>query len=476
LLDLLNERLIENFARGRRTVLVIDEAQMLTREVLEEIRILTNLETTKQKLLQIILIGQPELSETLSRRDLRQLAQRITARYHLEPLMREETAEYVKYRLGIAGCQRSVFSGRALRRVFKLSHGVPRLINVICDRAMLGAYSSDSERVTAPMVAQAAKEVFGAARSRSRVWRWVSGLAVVSLIAAATLRFQWWTMTPPSVALVAGPPVERANRSSKEDDPVAAHSAPASASAGASPSQSVREDDPAQAPAVASSTLAAVSAGTPASGGPQPSLPEVLSSVDTPRTEGEALARLLEAWRIDFDDADGLSCGRVEQVFGLRCLKEQGSWKDLKSLNRVAALELQHDDQVSYLLLTGLGSDRAVFSGDKGVYTFTRAQVNPYWGGKYLLLWRAPPHGTRNIAENSEGVDVLWLRQTLARLPNVRPGEVDNARFDESLKQKVMVFQESNDLRVDGVAGLHTIIRLNGIVDPSVPKLESAAG
>ncbi|MGA8261081.1 MAG: AAA family ATPase [Arenicellales bacterium] len=479
LLDLLNERLIENFARGRRTVLVIDEAQMLTREVLEEIRILTNLETTKQKLLQIILIGQPELSETLSRRDLRQLAQRITARYHLEPLMREETAEYVKYRLGIAGCHRSVFSGGALRRVFKVSHGVPRLINVICDRALLGAYSSDSDRVTGTMVSQAAKEVFGGTRARSRVWWWVSGLAVVSVAAVATLRFQWWTVTPPSVTLPASRPAAPANRSSKAETSTAVPSALAYAATEAPAKQGSGKASPADAPEdppAAPLALAPASTGAGASDNSPASLPEVLTSTDAPRTEGEALAGLLKAWRIDFDDAGGLSCARVEQVFGLRCLKEQGSWKDLESFNRVAALRFEQGDQVSYLLLTGLGPDRAVFSGDKGVYAFTRAQVDPYWHGRYVLLWRAPPHGARNIAENSDGVDVLWLRQTLARLPDVQIGEVDNARFDSSLKRKVMAFQESNNLRVDGVAGLHTIIRLNGIVDPSVPKLESAAG
>jgi general secretion pathway protein A len=159
LLDLLNERLIVSFGQGRRTVLVIDEAQILTRAVLEQIRILTNLETTRRKLLQIILIGQPELNTTVSRSDLRQLSQRITARYHLEPLMKHETAEYIKYRLGVAGCHQTVFTRGAIRRVYKLSQGVPRLINVICDRALLGAYSGNSQKVTAPMVSRAGRAI-----------------------------------------------------------------------------------------------------------------------------------------------------------------------------------------------------------------------------------------------------------------------------------------------------------------------------
>lgn len=454
LLDLLNERLIENFAQGRRTVLVIDEAQMLTREVLEEIRVLTNLETTRQKLLQIILIGQPELSTTLSRQDLRQLAQRITARYHLEPLTRDETAEYVNYRLGIAGCNRRVFSAGAMRRVFKLSRGVPRLINVICDRSLLGAYSTDSEKVTASIVGRAAKEVFGAERSRTRVWLWVSGLAVASALAVVIIRFQWITVDlAPFKPVESTPRPEMKKQTSRVEAP------------------SPREPHQAVAMAVASTPPPETVAGDP-----PPSVDELLTGPDAARSEEQALSRLLEAWRVGLDDPGGVSCSRVEQVYGLRCLKDTGTWEDLEDLNRVAALVLKRDGDVSYLLLTGLGPNRVMFSGKNGVYSFSRSQVDPLWQGRYLLLWRAPPHGARTLAEHSEGVDVLWLRQTLNRVPSVRPMNLDNASFDASLKQKVMAFQESNDLRVDGVAGVHTIIRLNGIVDPNVPKLQLAAG
>lgn len=174
ILNTLNEHLLKTYAEGKRTVLIIDEAQLLTRTVLEQIRILTNLETTKQKLLQIILIGQPELAEMLDREDLSQLSQRITARYHLQPLNLQGTREYVKYRLTVVGCNRRVFSNRALRRIYKYSRGVPRLINVICDRAMLGAYTRNEKRVSAPVVRKAAREVLGdTLRHRTRTW-WAS--------------------------------------------------------------------------------------------------------------------------------------------------------------------------------------------------------------------------------------------------------------------------------------------------------------
>jgi len=138
--DALNRHLLRAHAAGRRTILVVDEAQNLTPAVLEQVRLLTNLETAKQKLLQIILIGQPELRDLLARNDLRQLAQRITGRYHLEPLTSEETAHYIEHRLKVAGALGEVFDGSAKKETFRLSQGVPRLINVICDRALLGAY------------------------------------------------------------------------------------------------------------------------------------------------------------------------------------------------------------------------------------------------------------------------------------------------------------------------------------------------
>jgi general secretion pathway protein A len=161
LVDALNKQLLQAYSEGRRVILVVDEAQNLSRDVLEQVRLLTNLETAKQKLLQIILIGQPELRDLLSRDDLRQLAQRITGRYHLEPLSRDETAQYVEHRLRVAGALGEVFENSAKSEVFRLTDGVPRLINVICDRALLGAYSREQRRVSRRLVRRAAAEIKG---------------------------------------------------------------------------------------------------------------------------------------------------------------------------------------------------------------------------------------------------------------------------------------------------------------------------
>lgn len=161
LVDLLNRHLLALHARGERAVVLIDEAQNLSPSVLEELRLLTNLETEKQKLLQIILVGQPELNDLLSRRDLRQVAQRITARYHLMPLKGRETRAYIAHRLKVAGVPPSLFSRRSVSLIHKLSGGIPRLINLICDRAMLGAYVQERKAINRALVRRAADQVFG---------------------------------------------------------------------------------------------------------------------------------------------------------------------------------------------------------------------------------------------------------------------------------------------------------------------------
>jgi general secretion pathway protein A len=201
LVDILSHYLLRAHAAGRRVVLVVDEAQNLSPEVLEQVRLLTNLETNTQKLLQIILIGQPELRELLARNELRQLAQRVTGRYHLNPLSRDETTAYVRHRLRVAGATNDICSPQALSEVFRLSQGVPRVINVICDRALLGAYSLDRHRVTAPLVRNAAAEVFGRRFTPHWLpWALTAGITALLLAGLITLwRFEPWNRhaTPP---------------------------------------------------------------------------------------------------------------------------------------------------------------------------------------------------------------------------------------------------------------------------------------
>jgi general secretion pathway protein A len=169
LVDRINNHLLRSHAAGRRTLLIIDEAQNLNPSVLEQLRLLTNLETNRCKLLQIILIGQPELRKMLDRPELRQLSQRITARFHLDPLSRNDISNYVVHRLAVAGAHHQLFSPSVIKRLFSLSGGVPRLINLICDRALLGAYAQNRTRVNKATINRAANEVLGKQRSAGRL-------------------------------------------------------------------------------------------------------------------------------------------------------------------------------------------------------------------------------------------------------------------------------------------------------------------
>jgi general secretion pathway protein A len=187
LIGALNHFLLRAHAGGTRVVLIVDEAQTLDTELLEQVRLLTNLETSKQKLLQIILIGQPELRALLSRPDMRQVAQRITGRYHLEPLSREETFAYVQHRLKVAGARTEVFKPSAMRELFRRSSGIPRLINVVADRALLAGYTLDSPTIAGKLVRRAAAEVFG--RPRRRWWPYP---VFALVLATVSLGFAHW--------------------------------------------------------------------------------------------------------------------------------------------------------------------------------------------------------------------------------------------------------------------------------------------
>ncbi|MFC4657082.1 MULTISPECIES: ExeA family protein [Rheinheimera] len=195
LTDKITNRLLKNHQLSKNTILIIDEAQHLQPAVLEQLRLLTNLETNTKKLLQVILIGQPELQQLLQRQDLRQLAQRITARYHLMPLTEQEVQQYVSYRLQVAGCSRPVFTAGALKKLFLLSGGIPRLLNLICDRALLGGYSQQKALVDAKLVEQAAGEVLAVRMPvQHQQWPWWLWPAVtlVALGAGAAVAALWW--------------------------------------------------------------------------------------------------------------------------------------------------------------------------------------------------------------------------------------------------------------------------------------------
>lgn len=204
-IDMINARLLESNARGRKTVLIIDEAQNLSDSVLELLRLLTNLETSRHKLLQIILIGQPELRARLAQPGMRQLAQRIVARYHLGPLSADELASYVSHRIALAGVTRNLFPLPVLKRLYRLTRGTPRLINVICDRALLGSYVQGRESVDQPTLNKAAQEVLGHAPLWQRMPRWMIAAILLAGVAGGIAAYQALLPQSPFVAAQQAP-------------------------------------------------------------------------------------------------------------------------------------------------------------------------------------------------------------------------------------------------------------------------------
>jgi general secretion pathway protein A len=228
LLDQLNQFLLERKRERRRVLLIVDEAQNLAPETLEEIRLLSNLETSTSKLIQILLFGQPELDDKLDSSRLRQLRQRIGVRWSLGSLGSAETREYVRHRLRIAAQgEPDLFSTRALSEVHRRARGIPRLVNLLCDRALLAGYAAGSKRIGADLVGIAAREILGARRRRLRRWPWLrratlAGAALAVLGGVMALAWQEWTQVTPRSGAVAGaspPAVGAAAVSSAESVP-----------------------------------------------------------------------------------------------------------------------------------------------------------------------------------------------------------------------------------------------------------------
>ncbi|NCF82673.1 MAG: AAA family ATPase, partial [Proteobacteria bacterium] len=344
--DRLYSYLLDANAKGRRTVLIIDEAQNLSREVLEQIRLLTNLETNDNKLLQIFLIGQPELRTMLGRDDLRQLAQRITARYHLEPLTRAETSQYIVHRLSVAGCLHNVFTDAAQRKVFRLTGGVPRLINSLCDRALLGAYATSSERVDARIVARANRELHGVSgrwlqvRARfAAVAGVLVGVALVAVLAFNSGQLsiaQMVSSARSSATSVDDGALEPVTNDSKHAGRPADIAVPDNSTAMMTEAPLPTGVDPdIQAPPK-SDGAGLNSAGSPsARSQPKRSPPRTLKETIDAASNGSAQdpeQRLLALWGIQEPTANGQLCRRAKDN-GRACLLSAGSWNKLRGFD-----------------------------------------------------------------------------------------------------------------------------------------------
>lgn len=437
IVDLLTQFLIDAHSRGRRVVVMVDEAQNLSPEVLEQVRLLTNLETSTQKLLQIILVGQPELRELLERNDLRQLAQRITGRYHLESLTRAEAIAYVRHRLRVAGAAGEIFTPAALRELHRLSGGIPRMINVIGDRALLGAFAREEHRVGPALVRAAAGEVFG--RPVLAPWvRWSTWIAVgagaILLAASLGYSFLWREGAPVAWPTAAAPAIT------------------------ATPAEQVTPP-PA---AVATAVPAAAAAGA---------LATALAAAGTGSTDA-ALAGLFGQWGAVFAPDGDAPCVQAENQ-GLECVTERGTFVLLRQIDRPAVLTLSTESGDVDVLLTGLDDDTATVSISNRPLQVNLSELANRWYGDFLLLWRPAVPLARQLRTGMQGEDVRWLRSSLEQQAGRRSTGIEGDLFDEELAQWVRDFQAAQRLRVDGIAGERTLLLLDSaLATAGQPRLQ----
>ncbi len=420
--DHINAYLLQAHANGRKSVLIIDEAQNLSVGVLEQLRLLTNLETNERKLLQIILLGQPELQQLLAKPELRQVAQRVIARYHLRPLSKAEVAAYVNHRVAVAGGSRRLFSASTLRQLYRLSGGVPRVINLLGDRALLGTYAQGKEKVNRATVAQAAREVFGdrAAGGVRTVGRILALLALFSGGMALALAYYKYHRQP-DIVKPAGAPATAA------EVPAPASTAPVS----------------------------------------RPMVAAQLDALQWPKdvtisaSEATAYAAIFKLWGVEYQK--GASPCAAAESHGLRCLAEHGGLHQLRQFDVPAVLPLRTAGGKFFAALSGLDDKSASFIIAGEPKRISLEALAESWNGEYTVLWRPPPGYRAPIVPGRAGAANGWLAEQLA--------QISGSANDATLQRGLKTFQLAEGLQPDGIAGPKTIIRLTARSDSATPRL-----
>ncbi len=459
--DAINAYLLASHAQAKNNVLIIDEAQNLSAEVLEQLRLLTNLETSERKLLQIILIGQPELRTMLARPELEQLAQRVIARYHLGSLTEAETGAYIEHRLAVAGATAiAPFPRRLMGLVHSLAKGVPRRINLLCDRALLGAYVENQPQVTRIILRRAASEVFsgqevvpggqGGLLAAGSRWPLVAAGALGGVIISAVL----WQLA----AHDAKPGMQTAQ---------AAPTAPAAGAA------AVAVPRAGMVPLAANPAMAA-SASSQAGVANAAPMAAMTTVSDGAAGKAAALRQLAAMWGLALVDGD--PCPTAARL-NLRCLQTKGGIDDLRQLDRPAVLTLR-DDPVApnYVLLTALDKRNATIMAPGGApRTISVDALGARFGGEFTTFWRAPRSWRDEVSSGDRGPDVDWLAKRLSQIYELKK-PLENQPLDAALRDRLTEFQTEQHLKADGVAGPKTFIRLYQLGGVQEPRLAARAG
>lgn len=407
LVDALNTYLLDAYAEGLRVVLVIDEAQDLSVEALEQVRLLTNLETPTQKLLQVLLLGQPELRDVLAREDLRQLAQRITARFHLTPLDADETEAYLRHRWAVAGGQRFPFTRLAVKRIHQHAGGVPRLMNIIAERALLAGYAHDELQIGERWVDAAAREAL--APRLSKLPRPRLSWAVATALALGAL---WLWKRPP-------------------------------------------------APVPAPLPEAIAAAAEPVPYLPGADLPARLAAAGS--DPGPAWGQLLGLWTVRASEATAAQAAACPPVLapGLFCHRGQASLDKLVALGRPVLLRLRGPGGEDWAVLLGADALRVRLWLGGGRFDTDRLALDRAWRGDYLAIFRGPAFVLPPIAPGSSGPAVDWVHDRLRDRTGLATPDAGPAVLDAAALAAVRQLQAMHGLNTDGLVGPETLLALS---------------
>ncbi|MCU8032629.1 MAG: AAA family ATPase [Shewanella sp.] len=444
LTDHLSRFLLANHSKGRNTVLIIDEAQHLRPEVLEQLRLLTNLETDTKKLLQVILIGQPELQLLLKRQELRQLAQRITARYHLLPLNEDEIALYVLHRLQVAGRFEPLFTRKAVNVLQKYSGGIPRLINLLCERSLMAGYAQSRVPIDHHMVRQAAAEVLGEEEPTQNRYLWPTATAAALCVAFGV---SYWLFTDKSVNTVPA--------SNLVSGSVPTNVASLNAQTLGGEYIADKSVKPTNQPSGQTSI-------------PDPNQRLLNEAINQSRNIDTAFAGLFSVWgKVPYK---GLTACQSAVEQGLACYQQQGNWMSLTRLNYPAVVYLVDDKQQDFYgaVLAVEGEQLLMQLGEQQLWV-DRAWFNQHFSGTFEILWQAPNLPMMDISQKSSPGQLQWLENALAHVNGRSPRRVN--QFDVQLENDLKTFQSQHGLKADGIAGNQTLVRLNLYLSQQGPRL-----
>jgi general secretion pathway protein A len=434
--DAIYRDLLATHADGMRTLIVVEEAQNLNYGVLESLRLLSNLETETHKLLHILLVGQPELLPILAQTDLRQLNQRVVARFHLQPLSKTEIANYVNHRLNKAGAKQSIFNADCAGVLYRLTEGIPRLINLVCHQSLLAAYSNSRDNVCGTLVESAAGEILPNSNNRSLLGqkRWI---AISTLFASLFVVFTASYFLAQKNGVLSYKNISLEPTDITDDEPVIEFSA--------NPLDGDKS--------VSKKITSVVNHNLAWNLSPEKQLLELWVSEPMIRNEGKTYDKLI--------DSLGLKMKSIEAL----------AFEDLLKIDRPGIVNLIEHPSEQAVLLTEINSTEILLATGHGSRALRYDEFLESWDGSYKFLWKPPPgYGVLKQGESNRAL-VEWLQSRLMLLDNNYEWVITGGHYTEAIGQKVLDFQERNQLLADGILGDQTTMMLNTLTDQSIPLL-----